>query len=124
MRSGPQAARNVASQTGDKNSVLEFYRQMLAFRKSRPEMVDGKTTFYDTGEPVFAFRRAEGKSATVCVFNLSKDPVSVGVTGAATGTGPKQSALLKSGQLELGPNGFALLDCAVKPDAVTVTYRD
>ena len=108
----PQASLNVAAQAGKAGSVLEFYRAMLAFRRSRPAMIEGRTRFLDTPEPVFAFQRGVGKGAVLAVFNLSKDGVNVTVAGATTGKGPTQGAVLAGGKLELGPNGFALLDCA------------
>ncbi len=108
----PQAVLNVAAQSGKAGSVLEFYRAMLAFRKSRPAMIEGRTRFFDTREPVFAFQRGVGKGAVLAVFNLSKDRVSMTVAGASTGKGPTLGAVLADGKLELGPNGFALLDCA------------
>ncbi len=107
----PQAVLNVDSQRGRSNSVLEFYREMLAFRKNSPHMLGGKSKFFDTAEPVFAFQRGSGKGSLLAIFNLSKVTVSVAVSGGFIGKGPVQNAILADGKLSLGPNGFALLDC-------------
>ncbi len=108
----PQAFLNVAGQAGKAGSVLEFYKAMLAFRKSRVAMVEGRSRFFDTREPVFAFQRGTGKGAVLAVFNLSKDALNVGVSGASMGKGPSQNAVLAGGKLDLGPNGFAVMDCS------------
>ncbi len=115
----PQAKLNVESQTGKFGSVLEFYRQMLAYRKSRQDLTSGKTRFFDTAEPILAFQRGTANKSLVAIFNLSKANCRISVTGCAVGKGPGQAAKLIDGVLELGPNGFALLDCLAVPN---VTY--
>ncbi len=97
-----QAARNVAAQQGVPGSVLEFYRQMLAFRSATPALVTGATRFHDLPEPVLAFTR--GGNLT-CVFNLSPNPVAL-TTRASGLTGPF-NATLTGTTLTLPPNGFA-----------------
>ncbi|WP_051332298.1 alpha-glucosidase family protein [Cucumibacter marinus] len=106
----PQAARAVDTQESRKDSVLNAYRETIAFRKSRPELVHGNTEFIDLPEPVLAFRRTlEGRTIT-CVYNLSPNPVSLSITGETATTGPEARLALGAGQLSLGPNGFAFLE--------------
>jgi alpha-glucosidase len=56
----PQRARNVASQRAVAGSVLEFYREMLAFRRATPDLITGKTRFLDLPEPILGFQRGDG----------------------------------------------------------------
>jgi alpha-glucosidase len=102
----PQLARNVASQDGKKDSVLESYRDLLAWRKANPVLRRGRTRFIDMPEPLLAFERLLDSGRLLCVFNLS--PASVAMTleqGALAG--PAQAATLEGKTLVLGPNGFA-----------------
>src|SRR6185436_4537076 len=52
-----QAANAVATQAGDPDSVLGFYRRMLKLRRETPELVSGRTAFFDVSEPILAFTR-------------------------------------------------------------------
>lgn len=101
-----QLAHNVAGQTGRAGSVLEFYREMIAWRRANPALVTGRTQFLDLPEPILGFTRAEGLA---CVFNLSSTPVNLSVEGQIAPDAPQQSADLVGGTLTLGPCGFAFL---------------
>ncbi|MBP7001868.1 alpha-glucosidase [Amaricoccus sp.] len=106
----PQAARHVAGQEADPGSVLAFYRRMLAFRRSRPELVGGGTRFFRADEPVLAFLRQGEGSGLACVFNLSAETRAVRVKGLAlSADDPSQAAGLLDRTLTLGANGFAFL---------------
>lgn len=105
----PQLARNVAGQMGRDGSVLEHYRQMLAFRRATPALRDGRTAFLRTSGPVLAFRRGEGAGALLCVFNLSPQPQTLPVPGAKSPAGPSLNAALSGETLHLGPAGAAFL---------------
>jgi alpha-glucosidase len=108
----PQSTLNVAGQNLNETSTLNFYRQMLAFRRANPVLVEGGIEFIDTGEPVLAFRRTVGDADDMlCVFNLSADPVRITLEGAANGVEPlpiSQNAVLSGTKLGLGASGFAL----------------
>jgi alpha-glucosidase len=99
----PQAAAAVDTQ--GEGSVMAFYRQMLALRKARGDLLTGATTFFDLPEPLLGFQRGAG---TLCLFNLSPSIVVVAVTGGVTLL--SQAAEAAPGGLRLGPNGFAILD--------------
>jgi alpha-glucosidase len=99
-----QQARNVAGQTGDAASVLEFYRSMLAWRRNTPALIGGATRFHDLPEPVLAFARGDD---VTCVLNLSPQPVAL-LVGQATLAGPSVAGL-DDGRLSLPGNGFAWL---------------
>ncbi len=102
----PQLARNVASQTGVAGSVLETYREMLAFRRAHAVLRTGATRFFDLAEPVLAFTRGEGKEGMTCLFNLSPEPVTVAARGLGAALGPAQAVGLEAGTLTLGPNAY------------------
>ncbi len=118
-----QAARHAAGQEGAAGSVLGFYREMLAWRRSRPELRAGEMRFLRTAEPVLAYLRVEGERAVACVFNLGTAPVEMGVEGLAMAEGgPGQAAGLEGGRLALGPNGAAFLDCPEGPRRARVRF--
>jgi alpha-glucosidase len=98
----PQAARHVGGQAGDPGSVLNFYRAMLAFRRSETALRTGAVRFLDVPAPVLAYVRGEGAAAVLCLFNLSPAPVGITVTGAGPQIGPGAPGWL-------GPNGFLFL---------------
>ena len=101
-----QAAKAVDQQGDD--SILAFYKAMIARRKASPAMTVGQTTFIDLPEPLLAFTRtADGETLTF-VFNLSKDSQIVTVTGdpAVEFSG---EAALDTDTLTLSGNGFAYL---------------
>jgi alpha-glucosidase len=119
----PQAARHAARQEGDPDSALSFYRAMLAFRETRPELRTGDIRFLDTAEPVLAFLRRDGKRALAAVFNLSPEPCRIKTAGlVAAADAPSQAAEHGAGHLVLGANGFAFLEPAGKLSAVKLRY--
>lgn len=104
----PQRARNVAAQTGVAGSVLEFYRAMLAFRKTSTLCGRG-TRFFDTAEPMLAFLRGD---SLLCLFNLSDQPVTLQVEGLGAACGPTPLARLTGGKLVLAPLGYAFFQAS------------
>lgn len=116
----PQHARNVASQQGQGNSVLEFYRQVLTYRKASATLVGGATRFLDAPEPILAFVRGSGADALLCVVNLSPKKKTVKLDGVAALTGPQVQAALKGQTLTLGPNGAALLTPATTGEHIAL----
>ena len=103
----PQRARNVAAQAGVAGSVLESYRDMLAFRRVEWALRHGRSRFLDLPEPVLAFQRGEGDGALLCLYNLSPRPVRLTLTGCGALTGPAQAAERTGDVMALGPNGYA-----------------
>ncbi|MCL4108717.1 UNVERIFIED_CONTAM: hypothetical protein GTU68_049058 [Idotea baltica] len=102
----PQAANAVDGQSAD--GILAFYKTVIAFRKSQPALVRGKTEFLQVPEPILAFTRTADDAALTCVFNLSKNQHQITLKGTATLSGPHHATL--DGQtLDLPGNGFAYL---------------
>ncbi len=69
---------SVARQEKDQNSVLNFTRHFLRWRKTRPAMVTGEMRFIDSGrDDVLIFERSGDGDSVLCAFNLSKNDVSM-----------------------------------------------
>jgi alpha-glucosidase len=75
----PAEHRAVAVDTQDakEGSVLEHYRQTLAFRKAHAALTDGDMEFLDLDEDVLAFTRKKGEDRLLFVFNLRGGPQEV-----------------------------------------------
>ncbi len=65
----------VATQDRDSQSVLNFYRQFLAWRKDQATLWRGDLHFYPTPEPILALRRDLGPDRILAAFNLSPEAV-------------------------------------------------
>lgn len=103
----PQAAKAV-DQQGGADSILSYFRAMIARRKASPALSRGKTTFLKLPEPILAFTRtAEGETLT-CLFNLSPDTHSFAVTGKVD-VSFANNAALAGGKLILEGTGFVYL---------------
>jgi alpha-glucosidase len=104
-----QREHNVADQSVDDSSVLAHYRRMIAFRKSQPALISGKTRFVEVAEPVLAYIRQLGDDAVLVVLNLSPKPQALTIKGQAALIGPCLNAGLAADRLTLGPNAAAFL---------------
>ena len=102
----PQLARNVAAQQAQAGSVLQLYREVLAFRRANPALVTGKGRFHDAPGPVLAFTRGAGDGAVLCLFNLGTEAREMRLTGAPVLVGPCHAALA-DGVISLPGNGWA-----------------
>ena len=67
----------VDRQEADPDSTLTFTRQLLAWRKRHPALIDGDIVFYDAPEPVLAFERRTDAERLLCAFNLGGTPMDV-----------------------------------------------
>ncbi|MGG7606582.1 alpha-amylase family glycosyl hydrolase [Massilia sp. BKSP1R2A-1] len=73
----PHLAANVAAQDKDPDSMLNFQRRFIAWRKTMPQLTRGDIDFFDAPEPVLALRRdVAGMDSVLAAFNLSAEPVS------------------------------------------------
>jgi len=118
-----QLARHAAGQEGP-GSVLSFYREMLAWRRSRPTLVTGGVRFFKCDEPVLAFLRQGAGEGVACIFNLSPAPVEARIRGLRAAAGaPSQAARVEGRRLALGANGFAFLEPAPGAEDPRVAFR-
>ena len=105
----PQAMRAVDAQEAANQSILHFYRDVIAFRKANPALTLGKTQFIDLPDPFLAFTRRADAQTLTCVFNLSKEDQQITLDAPARITGPHH-ATLDGADLSLPGNGFAYLE--------------
>ena len=115
------SALNVAHQNADADSVLNFYRTMLAFRREHEALADGDISFFKTAEPVLALRRSNRGESLVCIYNLSPETVKVTCDGSGDIL-RSEAADLAPGKLTLGPNGWAILSEGVE-DPLRVDFK-
>ncbi len=66
--------RAVSAQVGQADSMLEFYRRLIAFRKSQPALAKGDFTLLSATEDVIMFTRSLDGTRMLCAFNLSAEP--------------------------------------------------
>ena len=70
---------NVAEQAGKKESILEFYKEMIAFRqkgKYRECLIFGDIEWIESSENVIAYRRYNDKEVIECWYNFSSQKIS------------------------------------------------
>jgi len=74
------ATINVENQEKDKHSILNFYREIIAFRKENPTFVYGDYQELDTkSQKVFAYRRFDDTAEFLVVHNMSNDALEWGL---------------------------------------------
>ncbi|SHI38915.1 alpha-glucosidase [Palleronia salina] len=61
----------VSVQEGDDSSVLNFYRTMLAFRKTHPSLAKGGLKVVRADDDVLTLIRDDGSERLFCAFNLT-----------------------------------------------------
>lgn len=70
-------------QEADPGSMLNYYRRMLAFRKTRPALGKGSFTLLETTESVIAYLREADGGRVLCAFNLGAAPVRMNLPDGA-----------------------------------------
>ena len=58
------------------DSLLQFYRHLLRWRKGQSALLHGEMTLLPVDAQVFAFLRATESQSVLCVFNFSDQPAS------------------------------------------------
>lgn len=99
---------NIERQEYQENSVLRFAREVIALRKSRPELQQGRIDLLDAPEGILAFARVHEDRRMVCLFNMDvapKEMRALDVTGIVLG----QHAAVDGRTAKLGVSGFCLL---------------
>jgi len=88
--------RNVASEMKDPNSVLSFYRRLLALRHKEPALLEGSYTALNENDPnVLTYVRRYKDEAILLVLNMSEGEQKVRLDLSPLGfSAPKLSVLL------------------------------
>lgn len=82
---GNYAQINAKNQTGDEDSVLEFYRRMIAFRQKgeyRECLIYGGLKPLESPDDVIAYERADENERILCCFNFADEAREVKLPGA------------------------------------------
>ncbi|PIB25222.1 alpha-glucosidase [Amylibacter kogurei] len=100
----------VAHQEEQNDSLLHFYRQFLAFRKSHTALVSGKTTALNATPSVLHFIRIGDSGDIFCAFNFTDEPQTIpfeqaGDVLTASGFTPQ----LANGALTIAPHAAAFI---------------
>ena len=104
-----QKEQSVDLQESEPSSVLNFYREMLNFRREQKDLTVGKIKFIRNDESLLFFTRGE-KKEIACLFNLSKNPLNLQLNGyKEILNSPQQFANISNEDVSLGGNGFIFL---------------
>jgi alpha-glucosidase len=79
-------------------------------------MRTGAAEFLDLDEPVLGLVRRSEARATLCLFNLGREPVTVELPGALADTGPSQGIAREGAGVTVGPFGFGWFDLVATGD--------
>ena len=105
-----QKQNSVDLQELDPSSVLNFYREMLNFRRKEENLTVGKIKFIKDDESLLFFTRGENEEIA-CIFNLSKKPLTLQLNGyKKILNSPQQFANIINEDVSLGGNGFIFLE--------------
>ncbi len=75
--------RSVSTQENQPDSMLNFYRDLLRFRKAHPVLSKGDLRILEATETVLSFTRSEAGTTMYCVFNLGDAEQTVTLPTAA-----------------------------------------
>ena len=104
-----QKQNSVDLQESEPSSVLNFYREMLNFRREEENLTVGKIKFIKDDESLLFFTRGE-KEEIACIFNLSKNPLTLQLNGyKEILNSPQQFANISNEDVSVGGNGFVFL---------------
>ena len=73
------------SQRADPNSLLNFYKQMIALRNTRPSIARGSFEHSFADGLVLGYQRRLGKELTLVLINYGREAKRVRVRGLAEG---------------------------------------
>ncbi|MBP7096664.1 MAG: DUF3459 domain-containing protein [Spirochaetia bacterium] len=110
--------RNVEAQERDRGSVLNFYKALLALRRSRPELALGDLAFVGEDPDVLAYERrgdggAAGEGRVLVVLNFASKGRRFELPSDASvllGTHREAGARIRAGRTELRPCEVLLLE--------------
>jgi len=78
--SGNVATHNAASQAADPNSLLSFYKSLIALRQSLPSLARGSYEFPAVAGSVMSYQRSLGSERSVVVINYGTASAAVALT--------------------------------------------
>ena len=103
----------VDQQSPQPDSLLNYYTQLLHWRRQQAALVKGEMTMLDAHDQVLAFVRQLPQQTLLCVFNFSDTPVvwtlPAAHAGAQLHSSPLAGAQQHGTQITLAPWGGAFL---------------
>ena len=69
--------KSVSHQEHDPDSLLSFYRRMLAWRRARPALSKGSFELIEATDTLLSFTRGHDGASVFCAFNLGSEPACV-----------------------------------------------
>lgn len=104
---------SVSKQQADSNSVLNFYKRFLKWRRDIRPLVEGDICFIDAPEGVLIIKRELDNETLFALFNLSDEFISVGTSNLSKKLNLAidfdSHSQLTGDLIELEPYGFAYL---------------
>jgi alpha-glucosidase len=86
---------NVAVEARDPNSELNWWKQLIALRRTNPALHDGAQTMLDTSNPsVLSYVRIEGNATVVVAMNCTGTPQTISLDLSGTGVRGTRAATL------------------------------
>jgi len=104
-----QKNRSVSLQENESNSILNFYKQFIFFRKSDPALLAGKHNFLNEHEDLLIFNRENQDTKTLCIFNLSKNAYLIDKGDLSVDSSISSNINIKNDQIEFNRYGFIII---------------
>jgi alpha-glucosidase len=101
---------NVESQLATTDSLLAFYRQLIALRKTTPALVVGDYGELPSGELVLAFTRGTPEQTCVVALNYSAEPQTLQLPGESMRVIYSSGGGDASATMELEPFGIRIVE--------------
>lgn len=107
--------RNVETETADADSLLNWYRALLALRAERTSLHSGELTLLESIDETIVFVRRSGDDAVVVAANLGSATLQVPL--ALGGDGPvlltsDRGAVVRPGMATLPPHAAVVIDAS------------
>jgi alpha-glucosidase len=97
---------NVASELKDPNSILQFYRRLLALRHQKPALVDGQYIALNPDDlNVLSYLRKYKDEIVLVALNMSPEPQKVSFDWSGQGLASPKSRLLVTTATQPGKDG-------------------
>jgi len=100
---------NVEAQRADPRSLLGWYRELLALRRSSDALQKGSLQLFDTHPDVIAFERRHGDERIAVVANLGERSITHPINGAEPAAMSSSTIELTRSAVSLPPHTAALL---------------
>jgi len=110
---GDASTRSVAAQRGDRDSLLNLYRELLALRRAHASLREGSFRRLEAPPDVLAYERRAGDERALVALSFASEPRELRFEDAplrrALSTDPGRALPERAGGLRLGPSEGLLL---------------